>query len=868
VQATPSTGYEFTGWSGDASGTVNPLTITMDKNKSVTANFEDIAAPVNCSITINSGAEYANSSKVTLSISAEDKELGISKMQFSNDGTDFSKSKWENYNTTKEWTLLKGEGEMTVYARFQDKAGNISEVVSDAIIVDTTKPVINLTAPEPDILTNNPTILVSGNITEDLSGINWVKVNGNNASLSGNNFTYNLGLKEGKNTIPIEAADKAGNLADAKSVTITLDSIAPLGSIVINSGQGYTKDVEVTLSLSAEDSGSGVEKMQFSNDGKDYSELQDYNKTKGWTLSAGEGKKTVYVKFQDKVGNLSGAFTSTIVLDQTPPQGSVSINDGKPYTNNPEVILNISANDNLSPITQMSITGDAGSTHKVDFATTYKWKLSAGDGEKKVYVTLIDAAGNESEPLSASIILDTLPPAEPTVTSIEPTQIVRGEYYTKVTTIKISGSKEKDSSIFINGGEKVALNTQADWSCEYTLKDDEKSIMTTNNLKITSKDAAGNESEAEELEIIVKPRSKIRIISPLKKFLRSQDLIAKTNDIAILYMVDDGTSIKARRVSLEEGKLMTFTISDEDELGNLAEEKIALMLDNTAPSISVTSPQDGSTVSSVPVVLEGRITDSGSGIKSLKVSGKTVSFSQDTFKVNLNLSEGTNTIVLEGEDKAGNIATAALALDYAKPSTPSIEEETKEETVTGTSTIFIVPTYEGKKEDKDKEKVSKPDAQAKVSIYQKPADVSQPTDTTTPYPEPEVPSVQKEDQEKLIEKEEGVSKITELPGDKKIRVTSKEEEKIEEIAEVLKVKMKKFRQFLFWKAYKLELEAGVQPKYWQLAEKQRLPFWLRLDGEKGVISGFVWGKKIVEIKLLITTQEEDLVEAVCELDIK
>ncbi len=39
LTATPATGYTFTGWSGDASGTTNPLTVTMNGNKNITANF-------------------------------------------------------------------------------------------------------------------------------------------------------------------------------------------------------------------------------------------------------------------------------------------------------------------------------------------------------------------------------------------------------------------------------------------------------------------------------------------------------------------------------------------------------------------------------------------------------------------------------------------------------------------------------------------------------------------------------------------------------------------------------------------------------------------------------------------------------------
>jgi uncharacterized repeat protein (TIGR02543 family) len=44
LTATPNSGYEFTGWSGDAAGTANPLSIIMNSDKNITANFELIAA--------------------------------------------------------------------------------------------------------------------------------------------------------------------------------------------------------------------------------------------------------------------------------------------------------------------------------------------------------------------------------------------------------------------------------------------------------------------------------------------------------------------------------------------------------------------------------------------------------------------------------------------------------------------------------------------------------------------------------------------------------------------------------------------------------------------------------------------------------
>src|SRR3989344_1794864 len=45
LTATPNSGYQFGSWSGDASGTVNPLDIIMNGNKSITAIFTQIVTP-------------------------------------------------------------------------------------------------------------------------------------------------------------------------------------------------------------------------------------------------------------------------------------------------------------------------------------------------------------------------------------------------------------------------------------------------------------------------------------------------------------------------------------------------------------------------------------------------------------------------------------------------------------------------------------------------------------------------------------------------------------------------------------------------------------------------------------------------------
>jgi uncharacterized repeat protein (TIGR02543 family) len=50
LTATPSNGFDFVGWTGDATGTNNPLSVTVNTNLSITANF--VASSTNLTVTI------------------------------------------------------------------------------------------------------------------------------------------------------------------------------------------------------------------------------------------------------------------------------------------------------------------------------------------------------------------------------------------------------------------------------------------------------------------------------------------------------------------------------------------------------------------------------------------------------------------------------------------------------------------------------------------------------------------------------------------------------------------------------------------------------------------------------------------------
>jgi subtilisin-like proprotein convertase family protein len=107
------------------------------------------------------------------------------------------------------------------------------------------------------------------------------------------------------------------------SLDIETDDIPPAGSIVINGGGAGTVSGAVSLGLSATDPGSpssGVAEMRFSNDATTYSAFQPYATTAPWSLSGGDGTKTVYVQFRDGSGNVSTAVSDTITLDTMGPK--------------------------------------------------------------------------------------------------------------------------------------------------------------------------------------------------------------------------------------------------------------------------------------------------------------------------------------------------------------------------------------------------------------------------------------------------------------------------------------------------------------------------------------------------------------------
>jgi uncharacterized repeat protein (TIGR02543 family) len=65
LTATPNSGYTFTSWSGNATGATNPLTISMDANKNIAANFTAIVNTYVLNVTATNGTVIKNPDQST-----------------------------------------------------------------------------------------------------------------------------------------------------------------------------------------------------------------------------------------------------------------------------------------------------------------------------------------------------------------------------------------------------------------------------------------------------------------------------------------------------------------------------------------------------------------------------------------------------------------------------------------------------------------------------------------------------------------------------------------------------------------------------------------------------------------------------------
>ncbi len=126
---------------------------------------------------------------------------------------------------------------------------------------------------------------------------------------------YTLPSGDGYKTVSVQYLDKANNHSAVFKDYIRLDTTPPAGGIVINRGDAATISQSVTLGLTWADTGAGVTRMRFSDDGAHWTPWESLAAIRAHTLPlAVPGNQTVCAQYLDGAGNYSTVYKDYIKL--------------------------------------------------------------------------------------------------------------------------------------------------------------------------------------------------------------------------------------------------------------------------------------------------------------------------------------------------------------------------------------------------------------------------------------------------------------------------------------------------------------------------------------------------------------------------
>ncbi|WP_020529443.1 hypothetical protein [Flexithrix dorotheae] len=372
----------------------------------------DNIPPVVGNIKVNKNKYFSKHHHNAIGVTVDAKDAVY--MQLS-EYADFSGCTWTKYTDLETTFHLKTiETDKSVYARFKDEKGNISEAISATFQLDRDGPGNKLfTINNNESVTNKSEVTLYFNSKEashtkiahdkeKISEAQWVKYQ--------DSIKWQLeSSKSRTKQVTVQFKDPTGNVSKVYTSWIDLDNEPPINAMIEVENGGYCNNQFgfVDLKIHAE----GATKMMLSNN-RDFEGAvwESFKQLKqNWILDDVDGTKIVYGKLADDAGNET-QVSATIFLDREAPDlGKVSINSEALTTNKKKVVLNIQAQDATEMI--ISNNGLFGLPAKWrPFESTVNWKLEGLDGDKTVFVKVKDKAGNISTLSTATIDLDTEAP--------------------------------------------------------------------------------------------------------------------------------------------------------------------------------------------------------------------------------------------------------------------------------------------------------------------------------------------------------------------------------------------------------------------------------------------------------------------------
>lgn len=281
-------------------------------------------------------------------------------------------------------------------------------------------------------------------------------------------------------------------------------------------------------------------------------------------------------------------------------------------------------------------------------------------------------------------VLKFLAPAPPTLDPVPPD-------FTNQATVLLQGTTEPGSLLAVLGGlGPVAGFADAGGAFSLTVS---LAKNTANTLLLFTIAAAGDGLTSAPTSVTIVHDDlppTVAITSPANRALLRgavpfSGTASDSNGIALVTLQADGTTIVATNAppfitSLDTTTLQdgthTFSVIGRDRAGNEAVASVAATTDNTAPTITIAAPGDGSTIQTRTPTLQIMYSDATSGVQlsafhaTLDGSDITTAFTLSptgaTATLSTPLASGPHTLQAQIADQAGNAAILASAFTVAQ----------------------------------------------------------------------------------------------------------------------------------------------------------------------------------------------------------
>jgi hypothetical protein len=373
------------------------------------------------------------------------------------------------------------EGANTIQVVALDAAENRTEV-NRTIVEDTNAPAISIERPTDGAVTNLTQFEVLGVITD--ATVTTVTVNNVSATLTDNSFSAVVAISEGPNVLTVRATDAAGNQTEVTS-TVTRDTVAP--TLTINA----PVDAFVTNKNIVTVSGSTVDATLVTVTANDTALTPGANGAFSDSLPLPAGNTEIQFIATDAAGNQSQTIVRSITVDNTRPVISQLDPSQNSLVDGPTTAVHghiLDATTTIVKVNNVVATVQPNG----DFTSL---NVPVVQGDNRITISAVDAAGNNAEALLLFTGKDSTPPATPVLFPISsPTRLA---FQT------IEGRAEPDSQVNITGGIEPIVTTATKGNGLFIAN--LKLAPGSNTLAVTATDAAGNASQAAQFSILSDP---------------------------------------------------------------------------------------------------------------------------------------------------------------------------------------------------------------------------------------------------------------------------------------------------------------------------------------------------------------------------